>query len=146
MIEVHDGSANVESGNNGDQIEETERNNGQEYPRRPLEMRDCSIAKEGDVNVVTGGEQPKRVAKESGQEVVLTDEVGVEKQLKNVQDDQSRKEGIQVDIEAEAPFYVFRCRCPPYHKLVCNEPENSGNDDADCNEVNQNDPRDKQQE
>jgi hypothetical protein len=110
-------------------------------------MRNCSVSEEGDVNVITRGNQPKGISKKPGKEVVLTDEIRVEEQLEDMKDDESGKESIEMNIESESPLDVLLDGGSlPLHPLVCNEPEESSHDDPGEDEVHTNDPQNEEKE
>jgi len=140
MIKVHCGYRNVPAGTDGcDKENEQECDRVQEHVRI-LQNGKCCISKESYVDVIDNGNAPNRVAKESCKKVRVIDEAVKEKGQNDMKQYKERKKGIQMDIEAVAPFDDIMI-LHPAKKSIGDEPKCSGDDDANSDAINEHDPK-----
>lgn len=72
MIEVHDGTTNVDAGYKCNQIEEKQRGQGIENHLCSVKMHQGSVAQKCNVHVIERGDKPERIAKEARKKPFLT--------------------------------------------------------------------------
>jgi len=81
-----------------------------------------TVAEKVDVDVITDGDEPKGVADQSSRVPVLADEDVIEEELNDVQDNESRKIGVEMNVKRKAPFHIFSSNVGFHQEAIGDEP------------------------
>lgn len=125
MIKVHNVSTNILTRDGCHQEVEEEENKRIENHLGVVQEWQGAVAQKADVTIIDHGYHEQRIAGQTGEEVIRVDQnckqnnnfklnynptrilTVVEKELEDMENEQGREEGIEVNIERIAPLHIF---------------------------------------